>query len=86
MITREEIRNRLMPIIIEKLGVEETEVTNEASFTHDLGADSLDTTEIIMEVENEFKKEGLVIPSQDEANITTFGQLLDYIYENQDED
>lgn len=84
--TRDEISKRLMKIIIDKLGVDEKEVTEEASFTNDLGADSLDVTEIIMEVENEFREEGLIIPSQDEEKITTFGELLDYIYENQDEE
>lgn len=84
--TRDEISKRLMKIIIDKLGVDEKEVTEEASFTNDLGADSLDVTEIIMEVENEFREEGLIISSQDEEKITTFGELLDYIYENQDEE
>ena len=49
-----EIASRVKAIIVDKLGVEESEVTNEASFTNDLGADSLDTVELIMEFEKEF--------------------------------
>ena len=54
-----EIASRVRAIIVDKLGVEESEVTNEASFTNDLGADSLDTVELIMEFEKEF---GISIP------------------------
>ena len=54
-----EIASRVKAIIVDKLGVEESEVTNEASFTNDLGADSLDTVELIMEFEKEF---GISIP------------------------
>ncbi len=55
-----EIASRVKAIIVDKLGVEESEVTNEASFTNDLGADSLDTVELIMEFEKEFSKKNLV--------------------------
>ena len=58
-----EIASRVKAIIVDKLGVEESEVTNEASFTNDLGADSLDTVELIMEFEKEF---GISIP-EDQA-------------------
>ena len=54
-----EIASRVKAIIVDKLGVEESEVTNEASFTNDLGADSLDTVELIMDFEKEF---GITIP------------------------
>ena len=56
-----EIASRVKAIIVDKLGVEESEVTNEASFTNDLGADSLDTVELIMEFEKEF---GISIPDE----------------------
>ena len=57
-----EIASRVKAIIVDKLGVEESEVTNEASFTNDLGADSLDTVELIMEFEKEF---GISIRSEE---------------------
>ena len=58
-----EVAERVKAIIVDKLSVEETEVTNEASFTNDLGADSLDTVELIMEFEKEF---GISIPDDQE--------------------
>ena len=66
-----DIATRVKKIIVDKLGVEETEVTNEASFTNDLGADSLDTVELIMEFEKEFN---ISIPDEQAATITTVGQ------------
>ena len=68
-----EIATKVKQIIIEKLGVEESEVTPEASFTNDLGADSLDTVELIMEFEKEFN---ISIPDDQAENISTVGQLL----------
>ena len=62
-----------------KLSVEETEVTNEASFTNDLGADSLDTVELIMEFEKEF---GISIPDDQAEKITTVGDAIAYIEAN----
>ena len=56
-----EVAERVKAIIVDKLSVEETEVTNEASFTNDLGADSLDTVELIMEFEKEFVSQFLTI-------------------------
>lgn len=74
-----EIAEKVKKIIIEKLGVEESEVTNEASFTNDLGADSLDTVELIMEFEKEF---GISIPDDQAENIATVGQAVTYLEAN----
>ena len=68
-----EIASRVKAIIVDKLGVEESEVTNEASFTNDLGADSLDTVELIMEFEKEF---GISIPDDQAEKIGTTLALL----------
>ena len=73
------IESKVKAIIVEKLGVEETEVTMEASFTNDLGADSLDTVELIMEFEKEF---GLSIPDEEAEKITTVGDAVAYIEAN----
>ena len=74
-----EIASRVKAIIGDKLGVEESEVTNEASFTNDLGADSLDTVELIMEFEKEF---GISIPDDQAEKITTVGDAIAYIEAN----
>ena len=71
-----EIASRVKAIIVDKLGVEESEVTNEASFTNDLGADSLDTVELIMEFEKEFN---VTIPDDQAEKITTVGDAVAYI-------
>ena len=71
-----EIAQKVKQIIIEKLGVEESEVTPEASFTNDLGADSLDTVELIMEFEKEFN---ISIPEDQSENISTVGQAISYL-------
>lgn len=70
------VEERVMKIIVEQLGVKEEEVTNEASFVDDLGADSLDTVELVMALEEEFKIE---IPDEDAEKITTVQQAIDYI-------
>lgn len=70
------IAERVTKIIVEKLGVDPSVVTNEASFTNDLGADSLDTVELIMEFEKEFD---LSIPDEQAENIQTVGQAVSYI-------
>jgi acyl carrier protein len=70
------IAERVNKIIIDKLGVDESEVTSEASFTNDLGADSLDTVELIMEFEKEFD---LSIPDEQAENIQTVGQAVSYL-------
>ena len=73
-----EIASRVKAIIVDKLGVEESEVTNEASFTNDLGADS-DTVELIMEFEKEF---GISIPDDQAEKIGTVGDAVSYIEEH----
>ena len=71
-----DIENRVKAIIVEKLTVDENEVTPEAGFSTDLGADSLDTVELIMEFEKEF---GITIPDEDAEKIATVGDAIDYI-------
>ena len=74
-----EIESKVKEIIVEKLGVEESEVTMDASFTNDLGADSLDTVELIMEFEKEF---GITIPDDQAKKIATVGDAVAYIEAN----
>lgn len=74
-----EIAQKVTSIIVDKLGVEESEVTPEASFTNDLGADSLDTVELIMEFEKEFN---ISIPDDQAENIATVGNAITYLEEN----
>jgi len=71
-----EITERVRSIIADKLSVEVSEVTNDASFTNDLGADSLDTVELIMEFEKEF---GVSIPDDQAEKISTVGDAIAYI-------
>jgi acyl carrier protein len=77
--TMSDIATRVKKIIVDKLGVDEAEVTNEASFTNDLGADSLDTVELIMEFEKEFN---ISIPDEQAETITTVGQAVAYLEEH----
>lgn len=77
--TMSDIKTRVVAIIVDKLGVEEGEVTQEASFTNDLGADSLDTVELIMEFEKEFN---IAIPDDQAENIQTVGAAVSYIEEH----
>lgn len=74
-----DIQTRVVAIIVDKLGVEESEVTNEASFTNDLGADSLDTVELIMEFEKDFN---IAIPDDQAENIQTVADAVKYITDN----
>ncbi len=74
-----DIESRVKAIIVDKLGVEESEVVNEASFTNDLGADSLDTVELIMEFEKEFN---IAIPDDQAEKISTVGDAIEYIKSN----
>ncbi|MDR1562568.1 MAG: acyl carrier protein [Dysgonamonadaceae bacterium] len=71
-----EVADRVKKIIVDKLSVEESEVTNDASFTNDLGADSLDTVELIMEFEKEF---GVTIPDDQAEKIQTVGDAIAYV-------
>ena len=70
------VAEKVKAIIVEKLGVDESEVTNEASFTNDLGADSLDTVELIMEFEKEFD---IQIPDDKAEAIATVGDAVSFI-------
>jgi len=74
-----EIASRVKAIIVDKLGVDEKQVTDKASFTTDLGADSLDTVELIMEFEKEF---GINIPDDKAEVIQTVGDAVAYIEAN----
>lgn len=71
--------SRVKAIIVDKLGVDENEVTPEASFTNDLGADSLDTVELIMEFEKEFD---IAIPDEEAEKIQTVGEAVNYLTAN----
>ncbi len=72
----QEVESQIISIIVDKLGVDESEVVPEANFTNDLGADSLDTVELIMEFEKEFD---LSIPDEDAENIATVGDAIKYV-------
>lgn len=74
-----EIEEKVKAIIVDKLGVEESEVKSESSFTNDLGADSLDTVELIMEFEKQF---GISIPDDQSEKIATVGDAVAYIEAN----
>ena len=75
-----EIESKVVAIIVDKLGVDEADVKQEASFTNDLGADSLDTVDLIMEFEKEF---GVNIPDDQAENIATVGDAISYIEASQ---
>lgn len=74
--TMASVMEKVTEIIVEKLGVGADEVTREASFTNDLGADSLDTVELIMDFEKAFD---ITIPDEDAEKITTVGDAVDYV-------
>ena len=74
------IEERVKKIIVEQLGVKEEDVKPEASFVEDLGADSLDTVELVMALEEEFDIE---IPDEEAENITTVQSAIDYVQNNQ---
>jgi acyl carrier protein len=74
-----DIATKVKAIIVDKLGVDENEVTPEASFTNDLGADSLDTVELIMEFEKEFN---IAIPDDQAEKISSVGEAIKYIEDN----
>jgi acyl carrier protein len=74
------IEQRVRKIVAEQLGVNEAEVKNESSFVNDLGADSLDTVELVMALEEEFECD---IPDEDAEKITTVQQALDYVLAHQ---
>ncbi|MDX1638968.1 MAG: acyl carrier protein [Balneolaceae bacterium] len=72
----QDVEAKVKSIIIDKLGVDESEVAAEANFTNDLGADSLDTVELIMEFEKEFD---ISIPDEDAEKIATVGDAVEYL-------
>jgi acyl carrier protein len=74
-----DVAERVKKIIVDKLGVDENEVTTEANFINDLGADSLDTVELIMEFEKEFE---VSIPDEQAEKIQTVGQAIEYLEAN----
>jgi acyl carrier protein len=78
--SREEIFERVKAVLSEQLGVDESEITEDASFQDDLDADSLDLVELIMELEDNF---GMKIPDEDAQKITTVGQAVDYVSQHQ---
>jgi acyl carrier protein len=71
-----DIETKIKEAIVEKLGVEESKVTPQASFINDLGADSLDTVELIMELENKFN---IQIPDEDQEKLQTVGDAINYV-------
>ena len=71
-----EIESKVKAIIVDKLGVDEAEVKSEASFTNDLGADSLETVELMMDLEKEF---GITIPEEESEKLSTVGDAIAYI-------
>jgi acyl carrier protein len=79
-VSEQELFEKVKKIIVEQLGVNAEEVTTESSFTEDLGADSLDTVELVMALEEEFEVE---IPDEDAEKLTTVRTVLDYIKSHQ---
>jgi acyl carrier protein len=76
---RDELLQKIKEIVADKLSISEDQVTEEASFIDDLGADSLDTVELVMALEDEFD---LDIPDEDAEKLTTVGKAIDYVLEH----
>ena len=79
-LSREEVLEQIKSELSQKLGIEESEITEDASFEEDLGADSLDLVEVVMDLEDQF---GLKIPDDDARELTTVGKEIDYVIAHQ---
>jgi len=79
--SREEVFERVKDVLTEQLGIDESEITEDASFEEDLGADSLDLVEVVMDLEDQF---GLKIPDDDARGLTTVGKAIDYVIAHQE--
>ena len=80
-LSREEVLEQIKSELSQKLGIEESEITEDASFEEDLGADSLDLVEVVMDLEDQF---GLKIPDEDARELTTVGKAIDYVIAHQE--
>ena len=80
-LSREEVLEQIKSELSQKLGIEESEITEDASFEGDLGADSLDLVEVVMDLEDQF---GLKIPDDDARELTTVGKAIDYVIAHQE--